>query len=490
MPTTPPITAAAPVERAPADTVAGVGRWLGLTALTSAVGVVLAGAFAADLVTGDARAAAVVAIAAVVLVPAGIAVAAARGRPLPWTRAARVTFGLQLVLVLVVIGFFAGETATALRAHGHWPAALVGEEELGRAIASVVADTLAAPPVEVPTPSTVAPTPLLPPTTTPALAVPSTPKEVFVARAPSVVVVQVRQAIAKDNPLAAIAGITESEGHGSGFVVDGGVVVTNHHVIAGATSARLRFADGRVFDTVHVLYDDPVNDLALLGIDSGDIGAPAIAIAAEAAAVGDNVVVIGSPLGLDYTLSSGLVAARREQEGTHLLQIDATIAPGSSGGPVFDSHGVLVGVSVATRGAGLNFAVDASHVRALLAATRSDKPLAKWSGSFQLASFDVEGEAIGPTTRGNLLSVLSQMQLTSEACVVGRPAGELVLTMGKGDFNAGAVTKKTRACLDGVPRQLTMLVNMLLSADSAKPTKLTARYVADDGRVTVLVLKR
>ncbi len=504
MPTKKTAAAVAATAPTPRDTVASVGRWLGLVAITSAVGVVVAGAFAADLVGGDARAAAVVAVIVGLLVPVGVAVAAARGRPVPWTRAARVTFGLQLVLLLVGVGFFAGPTANALRAHGHWPSMVVGNEELGRALAVSVADLLApAAPLASTAPTTTTTLPPLPTTTTlpttTALAAPSTPKEVFVARAPSVVVVQVRSAVDKDNPLAAIVGITESEGHGSGFVVDGGVVVTNHHVIAGATSARLRFQDGRVFDAVHVLYDDPVNDLAILGVD-GDIGAVPIAIAADSAAVGDSVVVIGSPLGLDYSLSSGLVAARREQEGTHLLQIDATIAPGSSGGPVFDGHGNLIGVSVATRGAGLNFAVDASHVRAALAAARTDTALTKWAGSFQLTSFDVEGEAPGPTTRGNLLSVLAQMQSTSESCVVGRPAGELVLTMRKGDaktgeaaranFTTSAVTTKQAACLDGLPRQLTFIVNMLLSSDSAKPTKITARYAADDGRVTVFELVR
>jgi len=392
------------------------------------------------------------------------------------------------VLVLAVVGFFGAGTAAALRAHGHWAAKLVDEEALGHEMAVAVADVLAPAAVEADVASVVA-TATLPKPTPPALAVPSTPKEVFVARAPSVVVVQVRQAIDKDNPLAAIIGITESEGHGSGFVVDGGVIVTNHHVIAGATSARVRFQDGRVFDTVHVLYDDPVNDLAIIGVD-GDVGAPAIAVAAESAAVGDNVVVIGSPLGLDYSLSSGLVAARREQEGTHLLQIDATIAPGSSGGPVFDGHGVLVGVSVSTRGAGLNFAVDASHVRAAIAAPRADAPLAKWAGSFQLASFDVEGDTLMPTTRGNLLAILAQMQHSAEECVAGRPAGELVITLGQGDLKTSPVSTKARACLDRIPRQLTLLVNLQLSSEKAKPTKITARYTADDGRVTVLVLQR
>jgi S1-C subfamily serine protease len=452
---------------------------LGGVLITSVVAFAIVGVLLARLFSAPA----VIATGAVLLAllgPVAVGLSTARRLAQPIARTLRVVAGLHVVVIAAAITFLPELLADSLRTHGTWWSP-PEHTELVATIANAAADQLA------PAPAVVA-TPPAPSTTTPATAVaasptaPITPKEVFALRAKSVVVVDVRQTIADDNPLKAF--LSEGEGHGSGFVVDGGLIVTNHHVIAGATSARIRFQDGRTLQPVHVLVDDAANDLAVLRVDDPALAALAVPLATSTTAVGDAVVVIGSPLGLDYSLSSGLVAARREEQGTRMVQIDAVIAPGSSGGPVFNDRGDVLGVATAMRGAGLGFAVEAEHVAAVLKAPRTDRVLSAWANGFTLERFDVEGPALPPTTRTNILAVLSHVQQQVETCVAGRPAGELVVTMVGDKLTADAVSATTSACFDKL-RTVAFFVSMHLAQETSQ-TGLTARYVAEDGRKTVL----
>ena len=111
---------------------------------------------------------------------------------------------------------------------------------------------------------------------------------------------------------------------------------------------------------------DRVNDLAVLKIKEG---LPMLTIAMHPPKVGDPVVVIGNPLGFAATVSDGIVSALRADAASQILQISAPIAPGSSGGPVIDAYGQVVGVAVAMirGGQNLNFAVPGRFAAALLA---------------------------------------------------------------------------------------------------------------------------
>jgi S1-C subfamily serine protease len=262
--------------------------------------------------------------------------------------------------LLAVGAFLRAPVADALRAHGAWPLALAGADEAPlQHAATAVADLLhdGAPPA----------TPASTEAAAPAVAALTTPKEVFQARAGGVVIVQVRQPAG--GMMKEVMGIEEVEGHGSGFIVDGGLVVTNHHVAGDASSIRVRLKDGRVFDTVSVVLLDPQSDLAVLKVEA--TGVTAVPIAKAEPSVGDGAIVIGSPLGLDYTLTTGLVSQVREQSATRMLQIDAVVAPGSSGGPVFSSSGDVIGVATAMQGQGLNLAVSSTHVLAALERARA-----------------------------------------------------------------------------------------------------------------------
>lgn len=160
--------------------------------------------------------------------------------------------------------------------------------------------------------------------------------------------------------------VKTDQGLGSGFAVAMPQrVVTNLHVVAGASKIQAFLVDGETLEVTGVLGWDTVNDLAVLQIAEG---LPMLTLAKDPPNVGAPVVAIGNPLGFAATVSDGIVSAFRAEEATTLMQISAPIAPGSSGGPVIDDHGQVVGVAVATirGGQNLNFAVPARYVAAVL----------------------------------------------------------------------------------------------------------------------------
>ena len=164
-------------------------------------------------------------------------------------------------------------------------------------------------------------------------------------------------------------------GTGSGFVWDeAGHVVTNHHVVAGASGATVRLADGRAFAAA-LVGASPAHDLAVLRIGVGIGRPPPLPVGSSAdLRVGQKVFAIGNPFGLDWTLTTGIVSAlNRElpsETGTvieGLIQTDAAINPGNSGGPLLDSAGRLIGVNTAIfspsgASAGIGFAVPVDAV--------------------------------------------------------------------------------------------------------------------------------
>lgn len=146
-------------------------------------------------------------------------------------------------------------------------------------------------------------------------------------------------------------------GVGSGFRLDiNGRIATNFHVIKGAHSARVRCAEKESVTTTVVAYSVAA-DLAILSIDSR--GTAVTLNGADSIPVGAEVYVIGSPLGFDGSITSGLASGMRKIEGRDLLQISAPISPGNSGGPVTDGQGRVIGIAVGslTEGQNINFAV-------------------------------------------------------------------------------------------------------------------------------------
>jgi len=148
---------------------------------------------------------------------------------------------------------------------------------------------------------------------------------------------------------------------GSGFIVAKGLAITNLHVLKRASEASVHVAGTRLNLSVGgVLSVDREHDLCVLQIDDSSI--PVLQIAEKSPNVGEEVFAFGNPRGLEGTVSKGVVSGLRKDMG--LLQIDAPISPGSSGGPIVNSRGQVVGVTVSslTNGQSINFAIPSQFI--------------------------------------------------------------------------------------------------------------------------------
>jgi S1-C subfamily serine protease len=156
-------------------------------------------------------------------------------------------------------------------------------------------------------------------------------------------------------------------GQGSGVIVDEqGYIVTNYHVVANADRIRVSLSDGRSIDQVELIGVDPATDLAVLKIHAEDLTAVPWGDSEEMR-VGHWVLAIGNPFGLDRTVTSGIISATRRpsvMEGKaryqSFLQTDAAVNPGSSGGPLVNLQGQVIGINTAIVGdsyRGISFAI-------------------------------------------------------------------------------------------------------------------------------------
>src|SRR4029077_1447787 len=155
----------------------------------------------------------------------------------------------------------------------------------------------------------------------------------------------------------------------SGVIVDAtGVFVTNFHVIRGDATASVKLANGDVYDDVSVVDVDERKDLVLLKIKAFGL-VPAALGNSDQEQAGDRVILIGSPRGLEQSVSDGLISAVRDSgEGYRLFQTSAAASPGSSGGGMFNEFGELIGIvsSKITNGENLNFGIPVNYMRGLL----------------------------------------------------------------------------------------------------------------------------
>ncbi len=174
--------------------------------------------------------------------------------------------------------------------------------------------------------------------------------------------------------LEVLSGTGRVLGTGTGFFIDAETVVTNHHVVATASFVQARFEGDVVIPVQHVLAESADSDLALLQVP-GAAARGLVLYRGGSVEPGEEVVVLGNPHGLSGTLSTGIVSAWRTDNtdvtswtGGPLLQITAPISPGSSGSPVMNRRGEVLGVAVAVHrtGQNLNFAVPIDEVRRLL----------------------------------------------------------------------------------------------------------------------------
>jgi len=169
-------------------------------------------------------------------------------------------------------------------------------------------------------------------------------------------------------------------GQGSGFFVGkDGQLITNRHVLYGASHAQVKTADGKEYPIQKIIAEDKEGDLIRFSIDIPPNVVSPLTISGDTLEVGAQVVVIGNPLGLEKTVTDGIVSAVREIPSFgKIVQISAPISPGSSGSPVVNRKGEVIGVAtfLLREGQNLNFAVPSERIAKL----KSDKgkAIADW----------------------------------------------------------------------------------------------------------------
>jgi serine protease Do len=211
-------------------------------------------------------------------------------------------------------------------------------------------------------------------------------------------------------------------GSGSGFIIsDDGYIVTNHHVVDGADRVTVILSDRREYDAV-VVGTDQRSDLALLRVDAEDLPFLLLGNSSDLQ-VGQWVLAIGSPFGLDYSVTAGIVSAKgrslpteRRENYVPFIQTDVAINPGNSGGPLFNLEGEVVGVNsqIFTRSGGsigLSFAIPSKVVKNIVDQLRDN----------------------GEVVRGWLgVSIQDVDRTLAESFGLDRPRGALVAMVGEG----------------------------------------------------------
>lgn len=196
-----------------------------------------------------------------------------------------------------------------------------------------------------------------------------------------------------------------AHGLGSGFIVSAdGEIVTNNHVVEGASAIKVRLTDGREF-TAHVVGTDPLTDVALIKLDKASDLPVARFGQSDALRVGDAVVAVGNPFGLGNTVTSGIVSAmgRNLNSGPYdsYIQTDAAINKGNSGGPLFNTAGDVIGMNTAIfspsgGSVGIGFSVPATTIQNVVDQLRDHGSVARgWLGvSIQPVTHDL-AQALG-----------------------------------------------------------------------------------------------
>jgi putative serine protease PepD len=216
------------------------------------------------------------------------------------------------------------------------------------------------------------------------------------------------------------------EAQGSGFVYDkAGHIVTNEHVVDGATSVRVRLASGKQY-AAHVVSTDASTDLAVLEINAPAAQLTPLKLAdSSSLAVGSAVVAIGSPFGLEGTVTSGIVSAlHREIEAPNnftiqdAIQTDAAINHGNSGGPLLDLSGRVIGVNAQIKSdsggnEGVGFAIPSNTVRTVVSAI--------------LQNGSVQHAYLGVSLSANGAAAVDAVRPGTPAASAGLQSGDVVI---------------------------------------------------------------
>jgi serine protease Do len=225
-------------------------------------------------------------------------------------------------------------------------------------------------------------------------------------------------------------------GQGSGVIVDKeGYILTNFHVVAEASQLRVRLSDGREITSATIVGADPATDLAVLRIESHDLIAAPWGDS-DAMKVGDWVLAVGNPFGLDRTVTQGIISAvgRRGVIGGNIyqdfLQTDAAVNPGNSGGPLINLAGEIVGVNTAIVGEafqGISFAIPSNMARNVYEEIRKTGSVVRgWLGvAPQDVTADIAEQLGLQGTRGAIVVAIVP---NSPAAAAGLEQGDVIMS--------------------------------------------------------------
>jgi S1-C subfamily serine protease len=182
---------------------------------------------------------------------------------------------------------------------------------------------------------------------------------------------------------------------GSGFFIRPNLIATNYHVIEGAAQGTAKLVSRNKRYTIEgFTATDKTNDLALLQVTMRGVK-PLPLDDSNAVLIGETVYVAGNPLGFEGTFSDGIISGRRDRHTKERLQMTAPISPGSSGGPVLNVKGKVIGVSAASHrrldAQNLNFAIPSNYLKTLLEQTKSVRPLSQENQSISAETYFLRG---------------------------------------------------------------------------------------------------
>jgi S1-C subfamily serine protease len=272
-----------------------------------------------------------------------------------------------------------------------------------------------------------------------------TARDIYKRDAPGVVFVRAQVVSQGESPFG-FGSPQQGEATGSGFVIDdNGDILTNAHVVDGAVKITVQFDNDKTVDA-RVVGKDVDNDLALLRVDPDGLDLHPLDLgSAKSVQVGDPVLAIGNPYGLDRTLTTGVISAKQRQIQApsgftirNVLQTDAAINPGNSGGPLLDAAGRVIGINsqIATGGSGggnvgIGFAVPIDTAEQVLPTLKRGEQVKRAFLGVSTRTIDGSLDGAGlPVRRGALIQTVERGSAADKA---GLRAGGISAQLATGE---------------------------------------------------------
>jgi serine protease Do len=280
------------------------------------------------------------------------------------------------------------------------------------------------------------------------------------------------------------------QGQGTGFLIDAdGTILTNDHVVGQATRIRVGLADGREFEAKRI-GTDPRTDIAVIKIEDAKPFPKVVLGDSDTVEVGEWVVAIGNPFGLDHTVTAGIISAkgRRDirpggrRDGYYdFIQTDASINPGNSGGPLLNTRGEVIGINTAINpyGQGLGFAIPINMAKTLLPLlTTHGRAPRSWLGvSIQDVTQEL-AQSLGLTETSGAL--IAQVVADSPAESAGLAPGDVVVSF-EGKKVARSDDLRWLASTAGIGK--TVRLGVLGQKGKARDVTVTLGEMPDEARL-------